>query len=308
MTAARSIRLVAPSGYPLDPVAVERGIGRLRAAGHRVEGAEVARRQMQRFAGTDAQRLGDLNQLADPRLPLPDIVLSVRGGYGAIRLLAELDYAGLRKRLGGATTALVGHSDFTAIQLALLAQAGLTTFGGPMLCANFGADTLNDYTWDNFWRALSEPVMTVRVDVPQHDTIAVAGTLWGGNLALLAALAGTPFMPRIEGGILFIEDVNEAPYRIERMLYQLHHAGILARQQAVVLGEFTQYRLVALDNGYTLESMVDNLRSRFGLPFLTGLPFGHVARILTLPVGAPAELNSDAHGFSLRCHGYPQLG
>jgi muramoyltetrapeptide carboxypeptidase len=308
MTIARSIRLIAPSGYPVDPTTVERGISRLRAAGHRIEGAEVTRRQMQRFAGTDAQRLADLNQLADPAVALPDIVLAVRGGYGATRLLADLDYAGLRKRLSGSATALVGHSDFTAIQLALLAQAGLTTFGGPMLCANFGADTLDDYTWDNFWRTLSEPVTTLRFDTPQLDTVALKGTLWGGNLALLAALAGTPYMPRIEGGILFVEDVNEPPFRIERMLYQLHYAGILARQQAVVLGDFTQYRLAEHDNGYTLDTMIANLRMRFGMPFLTGLQFGHVARILTLPVGAPAELDSDSGGFSLRFSGYPHYG
>ena len=305
MIAARTVRLIAPSGYPVDPVAVERGIGRLRAAGHRVDGVEVARRQMQRFAGTDDQRLADINQLADPSQPLPDIVLAVRGGYGASRLLADLDYAGLQKRLAGTGTAFVGHSDFTAIQLALLARAGLVTFGGPMLTAHFGAEKLEAYTWDAFWRTLSEPVTTLRFDTPQIDTVEAKGTLWGGNLALVVALIGTPYMPQIDGGILFLEDVNEPPFRIERMLYQLHHAGILARQQAVILGEFTEYRLATHDNGFTLDSMIAHLRSKFGIPFLTGLPFGHVARILTLPVGAPAELSADASGFTLSFSGYP---
>jgi len=179
------------------------------------------------------------------------------------------------------------------------------TFGGPMLTANFGAEKLETFTWDAFWHTLSEPTTTLRFDTPQIDTVEAKGTLWGGNLALVAALVGTPYMPHIDGGILFLEDVNEPPFRIERMLYQLHHAGILARQQAVILGEFTEYRLATHDNGFTLDSMIAHLRAKFGIPFLTGLPFGHVTRILTLPVGAPAQLSADASGFTLSFSGYP---
>src|SRR6185312_6613325 len=131
MTRSRAIEIVAPSGYPPDQAAVERGLARLRAAGHRVMGDEVAQRRFLRFGGTDAQRAGDLNRLADPSHPLPDIVLALRGSYGAVRILDSLDYAGIARRLAGAPVALCGHSDFTAIQLALFARAGLITFGGP---------------------------------------------------------------------------------------------------------------------------------------------------------------------------------
>lgn len=307
MTVSRSITLIAPSGYPADPLAAERGIQRLRDAGHTVNGIETTRRRYQRFAGSDAQRLADLNRLADTNTPLPDIVLAVRGGFGASRLLDEIDYAGLKRRLTGAPTALVGHSDFTAIQLALLAQCGLTTFGGPMLMSNFGTETLDQTTWDSFWNTLGTAQATLEFDTPQTDTVQAEGTLWGGNLALLTAMAGTPYLPQIDGGILFIEDVNEPPFRIERMILQLHHAGVLARQQALILGDFTGYTQTPYDNGYTLDAMVESLRNRLGLPIVWGLPFGHGATTLTLPVGAPARLVSHAQGFRLSFSGYPNF-
>jgi len=307
MTASRSISLIAPSGYPAQPEAAARGVQRLLEAGHTVELRDTLTRKVQRFAGTDTERVADLNRLADPAVARPDIVLAVRGGFGASRLLRELNYAGLKRRLHGAPTALVGHSDFTALQLALLAQSGLVTFGGPMLCSNFGALALDRYTWDHFWQVLGSTRTELTFANPQSETLAVAGTLWGGNLTLLCALVGTPYLPQIDGGILFIEDVNEPPFRIERMLLQLHYAGILARQQAIVLGDFTDFTQSPYDNGYTLETMLESVRERIGVPILQGLPFGHGERILTLPVGAPATLEADARGLRLAFSGYPNF-
>lgn len=307
MTVSRLIQLIAPSGYPANPEAAERGVERLLEAGHRVAGRETLARRMQRFAGTDAERVADLNRLADPAQALPDIALAVRGGFGASRLLREIDYAGLKRRLQGAPTALVGHSDFTALQLALFAHSGLITFGGPMLCSNFGAVELDAFTWDHFWRVLDSASVELAFDTPQDESVALSGTLWGGNLALLCALVGTPYLPAVDGGILFIEDVNEAPFRIERMLLQLHYAGVLARQQAIVLGDFTDFTQTPYDNGYTLDTMFADLRKRIGLPIVRGLPFGHGARILTLPVGAPATLTADGRGWRLAFSGHPNF-
>ena len=143
MTVHRTIELIAPSGYPHDAEVLHRALHRLHAQGHRVEGMEATKRRYQRFAGTDGERAADLNRLADPSRALPDIVLAVRGGYGAARILHGLDYEGLQRRLAGQPVALVGHSDFTAIQLALLARAGVKTFGGPMLMSDFGAEDLD---------------------------------------------------------------------------------------------------------------------------------------------------------------------
>jgi muramoyltetrapeptide carboxypeptidase len=123
----------------------------------------------------------------------------------------------------------------------------------------------------------------------------VRGTLWGGNLSLVASLLGTPHWPRkaVKGGVLFLEDVNEHPYRIERTLLQLHHAGVLAEQKAVVLGAFSGWRPSPLDRGYTLKTAVAHLRSVTKTPILTGLPFGHVPTKVTMPVGARVQLLVD---------------
>jgi muramoyltetrapeptide carboxypeptidase len=307
MTVHRNIELIAPSGYPHDADVLHRALRRLHSQGHRVEGVEVTRRRYQRFAGTDGERAADLNRLADPSRQLPDIVLAVRGGYGAVRILHGLDYDGLQRRLADQPVALVGHSDFTAVQLALLARAGVKTFGGPMLMSDFGAEDLSEFTMQHFWSALTQPTMTVTSNAPQPHTADVTGTLWGGNLAVVTSLIGTPYLPPVQGGILFLEDVNEQPFRIERMLYQLHLSGILAQQQALVLGDFSGGKPYDYDNGYDLHTMIEQVRSVVGIPVITGLQFGHIPNMLTLPVGADAHLVSDAHGFKLTLSGYPTL-
>ena len=307
MTVHRTIELIAPSGYPHDPETLHRALQRLHAQGHHVQGVDVTKRRYQRFAGTDGERAADLNRLADPSRELPDIVLAVRGGYGAVRILHGLDYDGLQRRLTDKPVALVGHSDFTAIQLALLARAGVKTFGGPMVMSDFGAEDLSEFTMQHFWAALTKPTMKVTGNTPQAQAVDVSGTLWGGNLAVVASLIGTPYMPPVQGGILFLEDVNEQPFRVERMLYQLHLSGILAQQQALVLGDFSGGKSYEYDNGYDLHTMIEQARSVIGIPIVTGLQFGHVRNMLTLPVGANAHLVANQQGFTLSLSDYPSL-
>jgi muramoyltetrapeptide carboxypeptidase len=307
MIAHRTIELIAPSGYPPDAKAVDRALGRLHADGHRVNGIEAARRRYQRFGGTDGERAADLNRLADASRPQPNVVLAVRGGYGAVRILHGLDYEGLQRRLGDQPVVLVGHSDFTAIQFALLARAAVKTFGGPMFATNFGAEELSAFTMRHFWGTVTKESMTLVVDVPQVQSVDVTGTLWGGNLSTIASLVGTPYMPPVEGGILFLEDINEQPFRLERMIYQLHLAGILARQQALVLGDFSGGKAFDYDNGYDLQAMIDHVRTVVRIPVLTGLPFGHIEDMVTLPVGGQAHLVANQHGFRLTASDYPHL-
>jgi len=307
MTIHRTFDLIAPSGYPHDADVLNRALQRLRTQGHRVEGVEATRRRYQRFGGTDGERAADLNRLADASRPLPDVVLAVRGGYGAVRILHGLDYDGLQRRLSDQPVALVGHSDFTAVQLALLARAGLKTFSGPMLMSDFGAEHVSEFTMHHFWSALTQPTVTISRNVPQAHAVDVSGTLWGGNLAVLTSLVGTPYIPPVQGGVLFVEDVNEQPFRIERMLYQLHLSGILDQQQALVLGDFSGGKPFDYDNGYDLQAMIEQMRSVIGIPIVTGLQFGHVPDMLTLPVGADAHLVADANGFRLTLSSYPCL-
>ncbi|EBV2194164.1 muramoyltetrapeptide carboxypeptidase [Salmonella enterica] len=297
--------LIAPSGYCINQQAALRGVQRLTDAGHQVENDGVIRRRYQRFAGTDAERLADVNSLAS--LTSPDtIVMPVRGGYGASRLLDRIDWQALASRQQRDPLLICGHSDFTAIQAGLLAQANVITFSGPMLAANFGAETLNTFTEQHFWLALRKAQFTVewQGDGPQCD---VQGTLWGGNLAMLISLIGTPWMPTIDKGILVLEDVNEHPFRVERMLLQLEYAGILNRQSAIILGSFSGAAPNEYDAGYSLESVYAFLRARLSVPLITGLDFGHEQRTVTLPIGANATLKNTRQGTQLTLSGHPTL-
>ncbi|NCI18280.1 muramoyltetrapeptide carboxypeptidase [Cronobacter muytjensii] len=299
------IHLIAPSGYCLNQDAAWRGVRRLEEAGLTVNNQHVITRRMQRFAGRDDERLGDLQALS--ALSENDvIVMPVRGGYGMTRLLDTFDPAPLIARQKENPLLICGHSDFTALQMRLLARGNTITFSGPMLAGNFGAPEMNDFTWRHFWQALTEPEFTLawRSD---GAPCAVAGTVWGGNLAMLASITGTPWMPQIDGGILVVEDINEHPFRVERMLLQLHAAGILARQKALVLGSFTAAASNDYDDGYSLESVAALLRERLNIPVLTGLAFGHEQETVTLPLGAHGELRHDGEHAQLRLSGHPVL-
>ena len=297
--------LIAPSGYCINQDAAQRGVQRLLESGHRVENQTVIPRRQQRFAGTEAQRLNDINGLVNLKGE-DQIVLAVRGGYGASRLLESIDWQGLAKRQLQEPLLICGHSDFTAIQLGLLALHNVITFSGPMLVANFGADELNAFTEHHFWLALRNKTFTIEWQ-GEGPTCQTEGTLWGGNLAMLISLIGTPWMPKIENGILVLEDINEHPFRVERMLLQLYHAGILPRQKAIILGSFSGSTPNDYDAGYNLESVYAFLRSRLSIPLITGLDFGHEQRTVTLPLGAHAILNNTQEGTQLTISGHPVI-
>lgn len=278
------IGLFAPAGFAPEAAAIDRAAACLRAQGHRVVIDPTSTMRWQRFAGTDDERLAAVTRMAAD--PAVELAITVRGGYGWSRLIDRLDFA----TLAAARKRWMGHSDFTAFQLAALAHAGMTTFAGPMAAFDFGAETPSAFTLDHCWKLLGNDRCEIECALDGPD-FAAEGTLWGGNLAMVAHLVGTPHFPRIDGGILFLEDVGESPYRIERMLYQLHFAGVLARQRAVIFGTFNDYTLSERDNGYDEAAMVANARERFGVRLYTGLPFGHCPDKLTLPVGGRCALD-----------------
>lgn len=296
--------LIAPSGYCINQQAAIRGIERLTAAGHQVNNQSILTRRQQRFAGNEAERAGDINALAQ-LAGSNTVVMPVRGGYGASRLLDMIDWQALATRQRHDPLLICGHSDFTAIQMALLCK-GVITFSGPMLAGNFGADSLNEFTLEHFWRALRHPAFTVewQGNGPACD---VKGTLWGGNLPMLTSLVGTPWLPAIDNGILVLEDINEHPFRVERMLLQLFHAGILGRQQAIVLGSFSGAEPNDYDAGYDLPEMMAYLQSRLRIPVISGLDFGHEQRTVTLPLGAQARLVHGEKATTLSISGHPTL-
>ena len=279
-----SFTILAPAGFATDPLAIDRAIACLESFGHRVRCDAGARGRFQRFSASDDERLAAIARVAAD--PQADVALVLRGGYGFTRLLDRLDFAAL----AGAGKRFLGHSDFTAFALAALAKSGMVTFSGPMASYDFGAQQPSAFTLAQCFGLLSNDAWEVETALDGPDAQALSGTLWGGNLAMVAHLAGTPFMPDVTGGILFLEDVAEHPYRIERMLYQLLHAGILARQRALLLGAFTEYQLNANDAGYDLAAAIAHVRDRLAIPVYTGLPFGHVPDKLTLPVGGDCML------------------
>jgi muramoyltetrapeptide carboxypeptidase len=231
-------------------------------------------------------------------------MMIIRGGYGWSRLLHRIDW----DLVASARKTMVGFSDFTALNLAALAKCRLITFAGPGAAIDFGgADDGDDiqpdhtFTEAHCWPALrGAAIQAGPFDCPHaYASQTMTGPLWGSNLSLLAHLVGTPYLPAIEGGILFLEEIGEQPYAIERMFLQLFHAGILQKQQAIILGDFTDCEPEAGRFPYSMEHVVETLRELLPMPILTGLPFGHVARKLTLPFGAPARLSIVESSFTL---------
>ncbi len=295
----KHIYLYSPSGAVRDKAAFRRGVARLQALGHEVEVDPDALASHTRFAGDDATRLAAIHRAAASGA---DVALISRGGYGLTRLLPAIRYKALAKAVDKGLR-LVGVSDFTALQLALLAKTGATTWAGPALVGDLGVagepdeimlacfeDLLTGHGEGTGWRMPREkPLADGKAAV--RDIYVKQAPLWGGNLAVLCSLVGTSYLPQVEGGILFLEDVGEHPYRIERLLTQLLHAGILAKQKAVVLGQFTEFTLTPHDKGFKLQAVVDWLRTQVKVPVLTNLPFGHVPTKVALPVGAQVSLS-----------------
>ena len=295
------IAIAGLAGNAPDDAALARGIARLEAQGCIVHNYYEPARKFQRFAGTDDARLAQLNAAAaDPDC---QVVVMLRGQYGISRILPRIDF----RAMADSGKLFCGYSDITAFHMGLYQATGRVSFAGPMMCADFCPEEPSEYTLRQFWDCLRGPRHTVRGLAGANPQVDVHGTLWGGNLAMVNHLIGTPFWPQIEGGILFLEDIAEHPYRIERMLLQLHYAGVLERQKAIVLGDFSGYRLAPHDNGYDFDAMLAFIRQLVAVPVLTGLPFGHIKEHCTLPFGAQAQLVSDGEGFELTAGGYPTL-
>lgn len=303
------IYIYSPSSAQRDKAAFRRGVARLQALGHAVEIDADALTTHMRFAGDDATRLAAIHRAAASGA---DLALTSRGGYGLTRILPGIRYKALAKAIERGTR-FAGFSDFTALQCALYAQTGAVSWIGPVVHDDFGRpevvdDIMQDCLQDLLaeqgegagWRlprpAVGKAATDAGLALPGKSPVARPirkAILWGGNLAVLTSLVGTPYFPRIHGGVLVLEDIAEHPYRIERMLTQLLHAGVLARQKAIVLGQFTQYALFPNDKGYRLQTVVDWLRSQIKVPVLTNLPIGHVPTKVVLPFGMPVDLLVD---------------
>jgi muramoyltetrapeptide carboxypeptidase len=287
----KHIYIYSPSSAVRDKAAVRRGVARLRAMGHDVEVDASALASHMRFAGDDDTRLEAIHRAAASGA---DVAIITRGGYGLTRLLPAIRYKAVARAIERGTR-FVGLSDFTAFQSAVLAETGAVTWAGPAVGEDLGVEGEPDEImlacFEDLVSGQGEGTGWQLPSAERTDSFRdVQGVLWGGNLSILATLAGTPWMPQIKGGILFIEDVHEHPYRVERMLTQLLYTGVLAQQKAVLFGHFTNYKPVPHDKGFRLKTVIDRLRGQIKAPVFTALPFGHVPTKVALPVGAKVHL------------------
>jgi muramoyltetrapeptide carboxypeptidase len=279
------VALVAPAGVVRHDLDIERACDNVRSFGWTPILGEHVREQAGYLAGTDADRLHDINAaFASDEV---DAIWCLRGGYGTHRLLATIDYPALRRR----PRPVIGFSDITALHSAIHRRCGIVTFHGPT-----ARSRLTEFSRESLASALVEqrdPCGTApaaRVLRSGHAT----GRVVGGNLALITALLGTPFAPNFDGAILILEDIGEAIYRIDRMLRQLILAGALQRCAAIVAGDFRPPLDELPADNRTLDEVLTEAAILAGIPCLAGAPFGHIADQWTVPLGAIAELDTDA--------------
>lgn len=286
------VGLIAPAGPPRHPGQIEASVRYLEAQGYRVEPGRHLEARHGFSAGTDAQRLEDLNAMF--RHPSVRAIFALRGGNGCCRLLRGLDYAAVRR----SPKILVGYSDLTFLQLALLRRTGLVSFSGPMPGVEFWRHP-DPFTEEAFWGLLTSRAR--RRTLPQVPGVvpvnvrpgSAEGQLVGGCCSLVVSLLGTPFAPRFHDSLLFLEDVREEPHRVHRMLTHLDLAGVLARARGVVLGQFTQADLEPGEPHLPLPEIFRETLGSFPGPVLSNVGYGHVPRKLTLPQGVRARLDAD---------------
>ena len=278
------VALVSPAGPLRGEGDLVRAVDNARSLGWEPVVGAHARGREGYFAGHDAERLADLNRaLADDTI---DAVWCLRGGYGAMRLLDRLDYDAIERR----PKAIIGYSDVTALHAAIGRRTGLVTFHGPT-----AREPLTPFSRASLLRALVEggdPCGSARgARVVRRGT--AVGRLAGGNLSLLASLCGTPYFPRLDGALLVLEEVNEAVYRIDRMLTQLRLAGALAGVCGSVFGHATDSP--AGDDGERpLDAVLAEVADALEVPCVAGVPIGHIEQQWTLPLGMAAELDEGA--------------
>ncbi len=278
--------VVSPAG-PVDESDLERDLHLLKTRGFSVHVAPHAHDRHGYLAGKDEDRLTDLHHMF--QRPEIKAVFCARGGYGSMRLLERIDYDLIRKN----PKIIVGYSDITALLMAIFKKTGLMTFHGPIVR---GLSSLPEKVLENLFKILcsEQPVSMNLMEGRPLSRGKAVGPLMGGNLSLICHLLGTPFMPSLDGCILFLEDKGEAPYRLDRMLTHLKLAGSLKGIAGVIAGQF-----VDCGEPTAIDRLISEQFAPMNIPILTGFPVGHGSDNMTLPLGIPAELDADAMTLTL---------
>ncbi len=293
-----TVGLIAPASAPVSADALDRSLALLQNLGFKPLLGRHTRQRHGFLAGPDRDRAGDLMRMFTNRRVRG--IFCVRGGYGTARLLPLLDYSAIRRN----PKVLVGFSDITSLQCALLKKSGLVTFHGPMTTSCLIKDNCTPFTRESLWRTITEPAAPGSIRRGYRaKTISivrrgkVSGELIGGNLTILSALIGTPWQPDFRNRILFLEEVDEEPYSVDRLLTHLLNAGVLGAVAGVAVGVCSGcVDPKAKRAGEYRQSVEDVLQERLWplkVPVAIGLPFGHGTNNATLPVGGRAMLDAN---------------
>lgn len=291
------IGLISPSSTCAEPEKIEQAVTYLEQSGYRVKTSLYLNRSEHNPLHTDRYKLHDLHQMfADREVRA---IFCLRGGAGATRLLDRIDYA----LIAANPKILVGYSDITALSLAVFRKTGLVNFSGPMAATELYAPS--SYTEEHFWGVLTNPLYAKSLDNfhghPVHCLRpgSITGRLIGGNLSVLSSLVGTPYLPSFRGTILFTEDVNEPAYRIDRMLSHLFNAGLAQKCRGLMFGQFSK-NPADENRDYRFDKIFTYYANRMhdASPVMTGLSYGHIQELMTLPVGARCHLEISPDRFS----------
>lgn len=288
-----TLGFIAPSGAVRTEGAIERAVQETERMGFKVKLGESAGQKYGYLSGTDELRARDINAMfADDEV---DAIVCLRGGYGAMRLLDKIDYDLIARH----PKIFVGFSDITALHIALLNRCGLATFHGPMAAANWAGKPLDDFSRDSMYRSLMNAVPAGELSNPPEyprqmvNPGQAEGLLVGGNLMLIASSLGTPWEIDTKGRIIFIEEVGERTYCVDRMLTQLRLAGKFDECAGVVFGDFADCPVEYPEFGLTLEEIIRDVVAPCGKPIFTGLRCGHCTPKLTLPFGVKCRMDAE---------------
>lgn len=286
------IGIISPASSPDDLTRIERGVNYFERMGYRTIVGENVGQYRGYLAGDDDQRLSDLHKMFSNKEV--KAIFAVRGGYGSPRLLDRINFSLIKKN----PKVFVGYSDITALHLAFFQKAGLITFAGPMVAVDFHNE-VSQFTEEIFWRMVTSDKKFGRLPIPEDEKLftlikgSTEGKLIGGNLALVLSIAGTEYLPNLKDKILFLEDIGENPYRIDRMLNQLKLMKVFKQIKGVILGTFTDCNETDPEKrSLSLNDVIFDYFSKLKIPIIYNFQHGHIKNNITLPIGLKYKLNA----------------
>jgi muramoyltetrapeptide carboxypeptidase len=285
------IGIISPASAVENDKLIQSGINYLEGLGYRTEIGNNVGKVRGYLAGTDEERVEDIHQMfSDKRVKA---IFCLRGGYGAFRLLDKIDYKLIRKN----PKIFVGFSEITSLQMAFLCKADLMTFAGPMVASNF-SNEISSYTEENFWRIISSNKRPGRIDLSSNNSLSkirtgeISGELIGGNLSVFTSILGSGYLPKLKNKILLLEEINEPPYKIDRMLNQLKLNNVFKKLNGIVLGDFSDCTEPNKNKkSLTLMEVWNDYFNSMKIPVLHSFPHGHIKDIVTLPIGSTIKIN-----------------